>query len=442
MSGNVGEWCEDGWNYSYEGAPADGSAWSEGSSELRVLRGGGFYSGARASRSAYRKWGRHPDRHFVVVDEGYGSAFGLRVVRTIDNPSPEVRSVSIGSFSLARVGQGGSVFNSGSVVGSASTTVGYHWMTQGPDGSIRDSGPLWVYMATGTAAIPAYAGFPTDLPGRYRTVLRVTSPLPARDSSKAIYTVMESGPPEITLDIPGLPEDATPLVVVRIPAGSFMMGRSLEEPGSSEEEDPLHRVNVGYDFYIGKYELTQAQWQAVVGTTPWEESPYAGPNRPASASWYSVRDASGLLARLNALGPGTFRLPSEAEWEYACRAGTTTRFYWGNDPDETEIGDYAWYFENALNVGERYAHAVGLKRPNAFGLYDMSGNVGEWCEDAWNSDYEGAPADGSAWTVGNTDHRVVRGGTYYSRASQSRSAYRSDVSWTSGGIGVRVVWTP
>lgn len=105
-------------------------------------------------------------------------------------------------------------------------------------------------------------------------------------------------------------------------------------------------------------------------------------------------------------GSGTFRLPSEAQWEYACRAGTTTRCYWGDDPSYTQIGNYAWYAYNSTSQ----THPVGQKLPNAWGLYDMLGNVWEWCEDWYHSSYTGAPTDGSAWVSPTSSNRVARGG--------------------------------
>ena len=121
------------------------------------------------------------------------------------------------------------------------------------------------------------------------------------------------------------------------------------------------------------------------------------------------------------------RLPSEAEWEYSCRASTQTRFYWGDDPGYTQIGAYAWYSTSATNP-------VGGKTANTFGLYDMSGNVFEWCEDDYHDGYTGAPADGSAWMdTPRAAIRIVRGGSWGSDASYCRSAFRS--GYTAGGRG-------
>ena len=231
---------------------------------------------------------------------------------------------------------------------------------------------------------------------------------------------------EVTVNLPG----SVPLVLVRIPAGSFLMGRYPGEQDSRSDEAPQHTVTIAYDFHMGKYEVTKAQWQAVMGTTPWYDS-LNDPASPAeNVSWNDIVGSGGFIERLNqhitstGQGPATCRLPSEAEWEYSCRAGTTTRFYWGDDPSYTQIGDYTWYRGNAYDVGEFYAHVVGLKLPNAWGLFDMSGNVDEWCQDWYHDSYSGAPTDGSAWTVPPGLHPVIRGGNYILRAPDCRLAIR------------------
>ncbi|MFM6439528.1 MAG: formylglycine-generating enzyme family protein, partial [Microcystis panniformis] len=126
--------------------------------------------------------------------------------------------------------------------------------------------------------------------------------------------------------------------------------------------------------------------------------------------------------KLSQITGKTYRLPTEAEWEYACRAGTTTRYYFGDDANQ--LGDYAWYDGNS----QRTTHPVGQKKPNAWGLYDMSGNVWEWCEDDWHDNYIGAPKDGSAWFIKNDNrsHRKCpRGGSWFNNPGNCRSAFRS-----------------
>jgi formylglycine-generating enzyme required for sulfatase activity len=182
-------------------------------------------------------------------------------------------------------------------------------------------------------------------------------------------------------------------------------------------------------FWMGKYELTKAQWTAVMGTTPWarHELVLDDPDSPAvDVSWF---DAQSFITTLNSLTGKAFRLPSEAEWEYACRAGTTDRFYWGDDPDYTVGNDYAWWKYNTFDVDEDYAHVVGQNLPNSFGLYDMSGNVWEWCND-WYDDYpDGSVTDPTGPTSPpgpfTGPPRVVRGGSWYTEGLLCRSAARS-----------------
>ena len=155
-------------------------------------------------------------------------------------------------------------------------------------------------------------------------------------------------------------------------------------------------------FSLGKYPVTQALWQAVMGDNP---SSFQGPNRPVEqVSWIGVQT---FLEKLNTRTGKIYRLPSEAEWEYGARGGQRSqRFTYSGGNKLNEVG---WYRENS----HRETKPVGLKQPNELGLYDMSGNVWEWCADVWHDNYEGAPKDGSAWTTGgDQDTRVVRGGSW------------------------------
>ena len=197
---------------------------------------------------------------------------------------------------------------------------------------------------------------------------------------------------------------------VKIPSGEFMMG-SNEYNG----EQPVHKVTIRTSFFLGKYPVTQKQWVKVMGSNP---SYFKGDDLPVEkVSW---DDAQKFIQKLNQMeGTDEYRLPSEAEWEYACRAGTTTRYYFGDD--ELKLGNYAWYSSNS---GDE-THPVGQKKPNAWGLYDMHGNVWEWCQDRWHDNYSGAPSDGSAWEDGSVSDRVIRGGSWSSHASLCRSASRN-----------------
>jgi len=210
-----------------------------------------------------------------------------------------------------------------------------------------------------------------------------------------------------------LPNRVT-LEMVSLPAGQFLMGSPDSDSDASDDEKPPHQVKVN-SFAIGKYPVTQAQYQAVMGTNPshFKNNPQ---NPVEQVSW---EDAQAFCQKLSQITGKTYRLLTEAEWEYACRAGTTTRYYFGDDANQ--LGDYAWYDGNSQNT----THPVGQKKPNAWGLYDMSGNVWEWCEDNWHDSYENAPKDGSAWIKNGDDNRsLLRGGSWYSDPDGCRSAYR------------------
>jgi formylglycine-generating enzyme required for sulfatase activity len=191
-----------------------------------------------------------------------------------------------------------------------------------------------------------------------------------------------------------------------IPAGKFDMGSE-----ESDDEKPVHKEKVNNPFYLGTYPVTQAEWKAVMGDNI-NPSGFKGDDLPVEqVSW---DDVQGFINKLNEKeGTDKYRLPSEAEWEYACRAGTTTRYSFGDD-------DYAWNDENSDNE----THPVGQKKPNSWGLYDLHGNVWEWVQDEWHDSYDGAPTDGSAWENGDGVFRVCRGGSWSIIAGVCRSAIR------------------
>jgi formylglycine-generating enzyme required for sulfatase activity len=198
--------------------------------------------------------------------------------------------------------------------------------------------------------------------------------------------------------------------MVVIPAGEFVMGGK-----KYNHELPHHRVKVS-QFAIGSTPVTQSQWQAVMGNNPSRFQGEGTANCPVECvSWDDVQE---YIDKLNILTCMKYRLPSEAEWEYACRAGSTGMWCFGDD--EAQLTHYAWYDENS----DKKTHPVGQKRANAFNLYDMHGNVLEWVQDCWNYTYEGAPTDGSAWTMGDCEMRVLRGGSWFELAFHTRSASR------------------
>jgi formylglycine-generating enzyme required for sulfatase activity len=208
--------------------------------------------------------------------------------------------------------------------------------------------------------------------------------------------------------------------MVKIPAGSFMMGSNQGQAN----EQPVHRVSINYDFEMGKTEVTQGLWKAVMGNNPsrlhCEPRTVAcqSDNNPVeTVSW---EDIQLFIAELNAQTGKTYRLPSEAEWEYACLAGNNSDTYCGGN---SPVG-VAWFDINS----ERETHPVATKRANAWGLYDMSGNVYEWVQDYYSQDYNGAPDNGRARTSpGNGkfgSYHVVRGGSWYFKSQDLRAANR------------------
>ena len=205
----------------------------------------------------------------------------------------------------------------------------------------------------------------------------------------------------------GLPEVASQMV--RVPGGTFTMGCTEEQSDCYDFEKPVHWVQVP-DFEIGKYEVTQDLWEAVMGENPSDVSNCA--RCPVhSVSWEDIQT---FLEKLNTLTGKRYRLPTEAEWEYAARGGQQSRGYEYAGSDTPNL--VAWHDR---------AHPVGQKAANELGLYDMSGNVWEWVADCWNDSYKGAPSDGSAWTSGNCIRRVLRGGAWSGNPESLRSAFRS-----------------
>ncbi|OLP18944.1 hypothetical protein BST81_08510 [Leptolyngbya sp. 'hensonii'] len=246
------------------------------------------------------------------------------------------------------------------------------------------------------------------------------------------------------------------LDMILVPGGSFMMGSPEDEPERIDDEGPQHLVQVP-PFFMGRYPVTQAQWRFVAGLPTVERelepnpsyftednrSVEAGDNRPVEqVSWY---EAVEFCARLSAHTHREYRLPSEAEWEYACRSGTTTPFYFGSTLT-TDLANYNGNYTYDDGPEGKYREETTpvdfFEYANGFGLCDMHGNVWEWCQDHWHNSYEGAPTDGTAWLSENKDaNRVIRGGSWDNDPRHCRSAFRFDYSpdVRSNDIGFRVV---
>jgi formylglycine-generating enzyme required for sulfatase activity len=206
---------------------------------------------------------------------------------------------------------------------------------------------------------------------------------------------------------------------VWIPPGTFLMGSPEEEEGRNDDEIQ-HEVTLTRGFWMGKYEVTQAQWESVMGANP---SSFRGNENPVDTiSRYHCEAFARVLSQM---GEGTFRLPTEAEWEYACRAGSTTAFSFGDS--EEQLGDYAWCADNS----DEQTHPVGQKLPNAWGLHDMHGNLLEWCQDDYGP-YPTGPVTDPTGPV-SAHNGVVRGGAWCFGSSGCRSAYRYE--WWAGPDG-------
>lgn len=220
--------------------------------------------------------------------------------------------------------------------------------------------------------------------------------------------------------------DYCPELVV-IPSGSFVMGSPDNEAARGNDEGPQRTVSINYALAVGKFEVTQGQWRAVMGNNPSYFKDCGDQCPVESVSW---NDAQEYIKRLNSKSGQSYRLLTEAEWEYAARAGTSTHYHFGND--ESGLANYAWYGEYSSGR----THPAGQKQANAWGLYDMHGNVWEWVQDCYANSYANAPTDGKAQTQSGCDRRVRRGGSWNSGAHFLRSAFRDDYASDIRGVNI------
>ena len=273
--------------------------------------------------------------------------------------------------------------------------------------------------------------------GEPPAVIALLAGKPFADAEELIRTWREKSQPGAVLrDCNECPE------MVVVPAGRFRMG------GDYSDEQPVHEVTIAAPFAAGKYEVTFAEWDTCVaagGCThrPDDEGWGRGSRPVINVSW---KDAQEYVAWLSRKTGKTYRLLSEAEWEYVARAGTTTEYWWGNEADHAHANYGSDECCRGMAAGaDRWVNTspVGSFEPNAFGLLDTAGNVYEWVEDCWHDSYAGAPADGSAWTSGNCDRHVVRGGSWYDNPWYLRSAsrYRYSTGFRNDTFGFRVART-
>ena len=238
--------------------------------------------------------------------------------------------------------------------------------------------------------------------------------------------------------------DALSLHMVLVPGGTFLMGSPGDEPERNDIEGLQHEVTVP-QFLMGRYPVTQAQYERVMETNPatgYDTERFVAPDKPVvGVTWHNAVE---FCDRLTKQTGRPYRLPSEAEWEYACRAGTKTPFYFGKTLT-TEVANYNGSYTYGDGPKGEYRNALTLVNhfgiANGFGLSDMHGNVWEWCQDHWHGNYEGAPADGSAWSSKDDKAaRVIRGGSWRYYPRYCRSAFRriDSPDFVSNGIGLRV----
>ncbi|MDP8240375.1 MAG: choice-of-anchor D domain-containing protein, partial [Candidatus Hatepunaea meridiana] len=410
--GNLYEWCEDEWHDNYNGAPDDGSAWLDGDGS-RKKRGGCMQHPNFNARPSSINANQQNEGPF---DNGF------RLVRSVSVPDIAVSPEAL-DFGEVVVNNSEDLTLTISNEGNANLTIS-EITVDSEFFSVNFEGELVIEPDGSEEVTVTFA--PEEF-GLHEGVLTINSDDPDQNGLTVDLTGFGLIEQEFEL------ADGVNITMVRIPAGSFMMGAQDGERDAQGTEYPRHRVTLEYDFWMGKYEVTQAQWERVMGDNPAHDYG-VGDNYPVySVTWTDIQGFEERLVE-------GFRLPSEAEWEYACRAGhDETRFFWGDDNDYEEIYDYAVFNDNNPNgVAE-----VSTKRPNPWGLYDMSGNIYEWCEDWYHGNYNGAPDDGSPWIEGGGQMRVLKGGAWFVAPEHCRSALRglSHPDDRHYGDGFRLVFT-
>ena len=296
----------------------------------------------------------------------------------------------------------------------------------------RWGAPQGISLDDTTAIQPTFTTGATA--GLLAFTLTVTDARGASASDTVVVAV--SSPPDVLVSLPG--GAAMPLVWVE--PGAFAMGSTEMDTARHANESPQHQVTLTSGYYLAATELTQGQWESVMATRPWAGRTHVQESAGNPAVYVSWNDAQELVHRLNlAVGDSLYRLPTEAEWEYACRAGTATRWSFGDDG--SQLGQYAWYAANAWNVGRQYGQPVGMKLANPYGLYDMHGNVFEWVQDWYGAYRDQGVTDPLGPPTGT--ERIARGGNVDNEADRTRSADREigGVDARSYRVGVRLLRT-
>ena len=258
--------------------------------------------------------------------------------------------------------------------------------------------------------------------------------IPAFSSSAAPPPATQ--PSDLTLDL----GKNTTMKLVLIPAGTFMMGSPPDEQGRSDLESPQHQVRISKPFYMAITPVTQKQWKAIMPQLPTASGKFIQIDDDNAMAMISWADANDFCRKLAAKTRQTVKLPTEAQWEYACRAGSQSRFYFGDDPDLSDLPDHAWFDKNI--AGEQYPHRVAQKKPNAWGLYDMHGNVNQWCSD-YQGPYPAYPVTDPTGPATGT-FRVFRGGSFMTDFKLCRDAARNRNTPTRRIIdnGLRIIVIP
>ena len=440
LHGNVLEWVEDCYHESYEGAPTDGSAWTTGcDGEWAVVRGGAWNNGPQLLRAANRSWNWSSTRN---------NALGFRLVQDLNpsDPFPEAPTQAEAPGSLVL-----ELAPSDARVILPDIESGYRPGMALPAGEYQ--------------VIVRQAGY-EEFVGtvRIESGVRTTRSIVlrrARVVERAVGAVFRDA----------LKDGGEGPEMVVLPPGRFRMGSPAGEEGRDSDEGPLRTVTIGKRIAMGRYEVTVGEFRRFVTASGYRteaernaggeqgcyiqefmDSNRDGWDWTPGRFWldleYTVEedqpvvcvswnDAQRYIAWLNEETGGSYRLPSESEWEYAVRAGSGSRYHFGDD--ESKLCDYGnvadttklpngHVWTNKANCSDDavYPVAVGSYRPNAFGLYDLHGNVLEWVEDCYHESYEGAPTDGSAWTTGcDGEWAVVRGGAWNNGPQLLRAAVRS-----------------
>ena len=302
---------------------------------------------------------------------------------------------------------------------------------------LKEDYETWVYLTHGSRQMQVtaknylplmikFADYGVESVEKNRTYVLVLSQVGTSSNQTDVSSAVSSSsvqrltaPSTISKDVITIPvKDGISIEMVKVEGGTFMMGatKEMRDPNVSLlNEEPVHQVTLTNDYYIGKYEVTQALWQAVMGSNP---SKYKGDNLPVEmVSW---NDCQEFISKLNSMTGRKFRLPTEAEWEYAARGGKKRRGY--QYSGSSNITDVAWYDGNS---GSK-THPVGTKQANELGIYDMTGNVWEWCQDMYGYYSFSAQKNPTGSTVGNK--RVIRGGSWFNTRESCRTSDRADSS--------------